>query len=250
LAKRPFLSHSLRKFCQICLFRELDHLVSTSFDFATVIFLQCEVVSLASNTQSGGPGLCIYVPQWQGGPVIPPGTGFPFRRVLRLAGLRWRYSNLPPRGIYLLLNQLTSWSWALLEKPTVVQLLKNPPIFYGTRKFITVFTRALHWSLSCARSIQSTPSYPISLRSILISTYVLVFLVVSFLLAFPPKSYMHSCYMAFLSHLHWHDGNYTWRRIQVMKFPIVQPWREISHRKIKHSIVKMLKSCDGSVKSE
>jgi hypothetical protein len=29
----------------------------------------------------------------QGGPVIPPGTGFQFRLLLRLAGLRWRYSN-------------------------------------------------------------------------------------------------------------------------------------------------------------
>jgi hypothetical protein len=31
-----------------------------------------------------------------------------------------------------------------------------------------VFTRALHWSLSWARSIQSIPSHPISVRSILI----------------------------------------------------------------------------------
>jgi hypothetical protein len=61
-----------------------------------------------------------------------------------------------------------SWSWALLEKPPIVQLLKNFPAFYGTRRFITVFKRALHWSLSWARSIQSIPSYPISLRSILI----------------------------------------------------------------------------------
>jgi hypothetical protein len=30
-----------------------------------------------------------------------------------------------------------------------------------------VFTRALHWSLSWATSIQSNPSHPISLRSIL-----------------------------------------------------------------------------------
>jgi hypothetical protein len=37
-------------------------------------------------------------PQEQGGSVIPPGTGFPFRRLLRLAGLRWRYSNPPPHG--------------------------------------------------------------------------------------------------------------------------------------------------------
>jgi hypothetical protein len=47
-----------------------------------------------------------------------------------------------------------SWSWALLEKLPIVQLLKNFPAFYGTRRFITVFTRALHWSLSWARSIQ------------------------------------------------------------------------------------------------
>jgi hypothetical protein len=31
--------------------------------------------------------------------------------------------------------------------------LKNFPAFYGTRRFITVFTRALHWSLSLVRSI-------------------------------------------------------------------------------------------------
>jgi hypothetical protein len=34
--------------------------------------------------------------------------------------------------------------------------------FYGTWTFIAVFTRPLHWSLSWARSIQSTPSHPIS----------------------------------------------------------------------------------------
>jgi hypothetical protein len=48
-----------------------------------------------------------------------------------------------------------SWSWALLEKLPFVQPLKNFPAFYGTRRFITAFTRALHWSLSWARSIQS-----------------------------------------------------------------------------------------------
>jgi hypothetical protein len=35
---------------------------------------------------TGGPGSRIYIPQEQGGPVIPPGTGFPFCRLLRLAG--------------------------------------------------------------------------------------------------------------------------------------------------------------------
>jgi hypothetical protein len=37
--------------------------------------------------QSGGPGPRIYIPQVQGGPVIPPSIGFPFRRPLRLPGL-------------------------------------------------------------------------------------------------------------------------------------------------------------------
>jgi hypothetical protein len=49
-------------------------------------------------SQPGWPGARIYIPQVQGGPVIPPGTGFPFRRLLRVAGLRWRYSNQSPHG--------------------------------------------------------------------------------------------------------------------------------------------------------
>jgi hypothetical protein len=49
--------------------------------------------------EPGGPGPRIYIPQEQGGPVIPPGTGFPFRRLLRLAGLRWSYSTPRPHGI-------------------------------------------------------------------------------------------------------------------------------------------------------
>jgi hypothetical protein len=36
----------------------------------------------------GGPGHRICTPQEQGDPVMPLGTGFPFRRLLRLAGLR------------------------------------------------------------------------------------------------------------------------------------------------------------------
>jgi len=49
-----------------------------------------------------------------------------------------------------------------LEKLTVSQLVKKSAAFYGTRMFITVFSRSRHWSLSWARWIQSTPS----LRSI------------------------------------------------------------------------------------
>jgi hypothetical protein len=48
--------------------------------------------------QPGGKGHRIYIPQEQGGPVIPPVTGFPFRRLLWLAGLRRWYFNPPPHG--------------------------------------------------------------------------------------------------------------------------------------------------------
>jgi hypothetical protein len=50
-------------------------------------------------TQPGGPGPRIYIPQKQGGPVIPSGTGFPFRCLLRLAGMRRRYLTTPPHTI-------------------------------------------------------------------------------------------------------------------------------------------------------
>jgi hypothetical protein len=70
----------------------------TSLDFATIICLQSKFISLSSYPQPRGPGLCIYVPQCQGGLVIPPGTRFPFRRLLRLAVLRWRPCNPPPHG--------------------------------------------------------------------------------------------------------------------------------------------------------
>jgi hypothetical protein len=55
-------------------------------------------VSDSRLSQHGEPGFRIYIPRKQGSPVIPLGTGFPFLRLLRLAGVRWRYSNPPPHG--------------------------------------------------------------------------------------------------------------------------------------------------------
>jgi len=46
--------------------------------------------------------------------------------------------------------------------------MKKFPAFYKTRRFIIVFTRPRYWSKSWARCFQSTPSHPISQRSILI----------------------------------------------------------------------------------
>jgi hypothetical protein len=42
----------------------------------------------------------------------------------------------------------TPWSRVLLEKLTGFQLVKKFPVFYGTRRLITVVTGARHLSLS------------------------------------------------------------------------------------------------------
>jgi hypothetical protein len=68
--------------------------------------------------QLGGPGPHIYIPQEQGGPVIPPVTGFPSRSLLRLAGLRWRYSNPPHLYLYMKPRQ-----WAISITRTVCNAL-------------------------------------------------------------------------------------------------------------------------------
>jgi hypothetical protein len=91
-------------------------------------------------------------------------------RALSLSVLSERKRKSAWVGLILLSHAMASithsWSWALLEKLPIVQLLKNFLTFYGTWMFIIVFTRALHWSLSLARSIRSIPSHPISLRSV------------------------------------------------------------------------------------
>jgi hypothetical protein len=48
-------------------------------------------------------------------------------------------------------RRLTQWSGVLLEKLTVTQPVKKLPAFYGTLRFITVYTTARHWTLSRAR---------------------------------------------------------------------------------------------------
>ena len=63
---------------------------------------------------------------------------------------------------------VTPWSRVLLEELTDSQLVNKIPTFYGTPRFNTAFTSALHLSLSWARWTQSMPSHPISWRSILI----------------------------------------------------------------------------------
>jgi hypothetical protein len=63
---------------------------------------------------------------------------------------------------------LTPWSTILLEKLTILQLVKKFPTFYGTWRFISAFTSPRHLSLSRANSIQFITPHSIFWRCILI----------------------------------------------------------------------------------
>jgi len=85
-------------------------------------------------------------------------------------------------------NQPTPWSRVLLEKVIITQLVKKFPAIYGTWRFITMFIRSHHCSLSWTKWLQPTTSHLISLQSIL------MFLSVprsSSHLVFQPKFCMH-----------------------------------------------------------
>jgi hypothetical protein len=68
---------------------------------------------------------------------------------------------------------ISAWSWTIIEKPPIVQLAKTFWKFYGTCRFINMFTRPLYWSLTWVRSIQSILLHSILLWSILtLSTHL------------------------------------------------------------------------------
>jgi hypothetical protein len=119
-----------------------------------------------------------------------------------------------------------SRSSALLKEPPIMQPLKNFPSFYGTWRLNTVFTRALHWSLFWATSIQSMPSHPFSLKI----NFILVHLPTSWSSRWSLSSWLyhqypiciyllpHSCYMPHPSQpSRLNHSNSTWRGVQVMK---------------------------------
>jgi hypothetical protein len=96
--------------------------------------------------------------------------------------------------------------------------VKEFPTFYGTRRFITVFTRTRHWSLYWARWIQFTFSRPVSLRSTLTLTShpCLDLLGGLFPSAFPTK-----IFYAFLISP-WFDHSNVWWSVQVTKLLITR----------------------------
>jgi len=75
----------------------------------------------------------------------------------------------------LLTTYLNDWLTNSMDKSpweAVTHLVKKFPAFYGTQRFITMLTKAHHQYLSWAKRIWSTLSHPMSLRPILILTYL------------------------------------------------------------------------------
>jgi hypothetical protein len=107
-------------------------------------------------------------------------------------------------------------SWEL----TGLQLVKKFPTFYGTRKFMTTFTRARHLSLSWASPIPYIPPQSTSWRSNLILSSHLHLVLPSWSpsLKFPHQNSVHASplphthYMPRPSHFSWfyHPHNSRW----------------------------------------
>jgi hypothetical protein len=67
---------------------------------------------------------------------------------------------------------VTPYSRVIFEKLTFTQLVKKFPAFYGTRRFITVYTTSRHWSLSWTTWIQSTSHHIFLWYILILSSHV------------------------------------------------------------------------------
>jgi hypothetical protein len=122
---------------------------------------------------------------------------------------------------------LTPWRRVLLENLTVSQLVEKFPTLYGTRRFITVFTRARHWSLSWARDILSTP-FPPCFSKIHSNIFFLSTDWWSLHVRYSDQSFVsvshlsYACYVSRPSHPPFDYPNNIWWSVQVMKLITMQ----------------------------
>jgi hypothetical protein len=83
----PYVTSALKRgwVCSLKFLLVLARAIVLRSDYSRI----CDHIILSSSIppQPGGPGPRIYIPQEQGSTVVLPGTGFPFRRLLRLLGL-------------------------------------------------------------------------------------------------------------------------------------------------------------------
>jgi len=120
-------------------------------------------------------------------------------------------------------HSLTLCSRALVEKLIGSQLVKKFPAFYGTQRFINVFTNVRNRSLSWARSIQSILPHPTSWRSILILSSNLRLGIPSGLFPsdFPTKTLhkliVHTCCMQHPPPSRLDHPNNIWWALQIIK---------------------------------
>jgi hypothetical protein len=91
IVDKTAVSERLPSWEQFCLIASSSH----SFGLPDNTFLQSKVVSLASNRQPRGPGLCIQLPQWFVDPVAPHSPVL-LRPLLGFPELQWSYSNCVP----------------------------------------------------------------------------------------------------------------------------------------------------------
>jgi hypothetical protein len=84
----PYVTSSLTRgwVCRLQLLLALASVVSGPSPAGIMITFYCLRVETPPTWRTKST---IYISKEQSGPVIPPGTGFPFHRPLRLAGLRW-----------------------------------------------------------------------------------------------------------------------------------------------------------------
>jgi hypothetical protein len=112
-------------------------------------------------------------------------------------------SYLPPVGWYHKLKLTNSMDLSTTWEDTSCEATQNFPAFYGTQRFITKLTRALHLVpiLNQTNTAHTTESHLSKIRvNIIHPSPILIFLVVSFPLVFPPITYKCSSSPQFVLH--------------------------------------------------